>query len=650
MKKITFWLISFLMSSMLYAQHTVTPRNLLTQQLTATQAGHLVEQAGQWKPFPAYRNRDAWERLPAYVREHYIRAGEKALDYEWPSLPASLYIQFAQNGNRSNYQAVFSARRNKLKDLVLAEMMEGEGRFMTQIMTGVWLVCEETSWVIPAHLSLQKDGATPLPNYAEHIIDLTAAETGNTLAWIHYLLKEELDKLTPLISQRIEEEVQQRILIPGLERKDFWWMGYGGRFVNNWNPWIASNWLSCVLLMEKDPQRKVEALEKIAQCVDHFINYYPEDGGCDEGPAYWGHAGGSLLDCLTQFKDITDGKVNLFTEPLVRKIGQYIYKAYISSGNYFVNFADAPAKAKPYPDLIFQYGKSIEDEMMMSFAAFLAQSQAHNGQYLPHGNNMRRLLTALFQLNDLQQVPAKEPLSGSAWLPDTQVFTAREHAGSTKGFYVAAKGGHNNESHNHNDVGNFILYYDGKPVVIDVGVETYSKKTFSRERYSIWTMQSGYHSLPTINGVMQKNGNAYKARGVQFSESSKQIQFSLDIAKAYPEQAAVSTWKRSVQLKKGKNVTVTEQYALKEIKGETFISLMTPCQVVIDSKGKILFTGESTLRLVYDAKQIIPEVEKVAIEDKKLQNSWGKQLNRLVLKLKNPKLKQKVAYSFEKVD
>ena len=91
-------------------------------------------------------------------------------------------------------------------------------------------------------------------------------------------------------------------------------------------------------------------------------------------------------------------------------------------------------------------------------------------------------------------------------MPDREIMTARSFPNSSEGLYIAAKGGNNAENHNHNDVGNFIIYCDGKPVIIDVGVETYIQKTFSKDRYDIWTMQSQYHNLPTINGVQQKNG------------------------------------------------------------------------------------------------------------------------------------------------
>ena len=47
------------------------------------------------------------------------------------------------------------------------------------------------------------------------------------------------------------------------------------------------------------------------------------------------------------------------------------------------------------------------------------------------------------------------------------------------GFFFGAKGGFNAESHNHNDVGSCVMYFDGKPCLIDLGREEYTAKTFS---------------------------------------------------------------------------------------------------------------------------------------------------------------------------
>src|SRR5690606_34539583 len=103
------------------------------------------------------------------------------------------------------------------------------------------------------------------PDTTEPIVDLFAAETSALLAWLVYLLGDQLDTVSPMVLPRIEREIRSRILEPALARDDFQWMGFidEGRRVNNWNPWICSNWLASVLIMEQDEAQRVAAVTKI---------------------------------------------------------------------------------------------------------------------------------------------------------------------------------------------------------------------------------------------------------------------------------------------------------------------------------------------------------------------------------------------------
>ncbi|MYF72484.1 MAG: heparinase, partial [Gemmatimonadetes bacterium] len=235
-----------------------------------------------WQPFPTALTRYAWDALPDAVRQAQIARGEDRLNFDWPGVPAVRFLDYARNGNRSRYESLSFGRRTALSDLVLAECVEGKGRFLDDITNGIWCICEESFWGVPAHIGVQKAGSG-LPDTAEPIVDLFAAETSELLAWTVYFLGAQLDAVSPLIVPRIAREMQYRILTPLLEREDFGWMGYSGARVNNWNPWIVSNWLTSTLLMETDEARRVASVFKAMQTVDNFIDPYPEDGGGDEG-------------------------------------------------------------------------------------------------------------------------------------------------------------------------------------------------------------------------------------------------------------------------------------------------------------------------------------------------------------------------------
>ncbi|OGG50266.1 MAG: hypothetical protein A3F84_18055 [Candidatus Handelsmanbacteria bacterium RIFCSPLOWO2_12_FULL_64_10] len=610
----------------------------------------------RWRPYPTASDRAPYEALPASVRQAYLARGEEALRFPWPILPATLFLDYARTGNRTRFQDARNARRDALRDLVLAECVEGKARFVDQIANGLWATCEETYWGVPAHLRLQKAGPG-LPDVSEPTVDLFAAETSALLAWTCYLLTPHLDAVSPLIRPRLHREIDRRILAPLLEREDFSWMGFlkGARRVNNWNPWINSNWLISFLVMEQDEERRLSGVAKSLRCLDNFLDPYPRDGGCDEGPGYWGRAAASLFECLELLESATHGAVRLYDDPLVRNMGGFIYRVHIHN-DYFVNFADASPVVTPSPSLVFRYGRRVGDDRLSAFGAWAA---AHQGiAQRGFSDSLARQLAGLFSLPDLLSAKGSQPLPGDAYFPEIQVMTARSKEGSPEGLFVAAKGGHNNESHNHNDVGNCVVYADGRPVLIDTGVEPYTAQNSGPRRYEIWTMQSAYHNLPTVNGVMQQAGAERAAKEVAYAADKATARFSLDLADAYPPEAHLASWVRTLTLSRGRDLLVTEAYRLSQPAKEITLSLMTPCEVVQEGPGALLLKetplvdgrASGAARIHYDAARLKVSTETISLEaGERLKNVWGKRLLRITLRAENPPLQDTWTLRIESV-
>ena len=127
-----------------------------------------------------------------------------------------------------------------------------------------------------------------------------------------------------------------KALLPYFKRDDFGYMGFRGGRPNNWNPCVNYNMLNCFLLLESDPSKKVAEVQKIINSLDKFLNGYSDDGGCDEGPSYWGEAGAMLYESLEILKNVTSGKFDVFDDPLVQNIGKYFYEVNIHAP-YFIN-------------------------------------------------------------------------------------------------------------------------------------------------------------------------------------------------------------------------------------------------------------------------------------------------------------------------
>lgn len=596
-----------------------------------------------YKPYPGYADRSFWQSLPEEVKRQAVAQAEAKLDYVWRSVTVTSYLDFARKGVRVPNDRHIGERYSTLADLMLGELVEGKGRFLDQIADGVWSLCEQSTWVATAHIYWQLSG-TAVPDIDHRTIDLSGGMTANTLAWAYYFFKEDLGKMSPTIPQRLRAELNRHTLDVYLKRNDMFWLGFTeGAQVNNWNPWCNFNVLTTALLVEENPERRAEIVKKTMRSVDQFINFFKPDGGCEEGPSYWGHAAGMLDNYLEVLKGYSHGRIDLFGEQRVKNIGLYIANAHIDS-LYFVNFADAEAKASPGAATVFRYGRNIGDSTMMRFGSYLGGLTGFAEK--PLGGTMDERLKTAFIYKDMCAARPLAPLYQSVWMDGIEVAVARTKGGSAEGLTLAAKGGYNAESHNHNDVGSFILYVDGQPMMVDAGVGTYTAATFDHRRYTIWMMQSEFHNLPIVNGFGQKDGGKYRSRNVKHTDNGRVMDFSLDMAGVYPAEAACRSWVRDYRFDRQKNtVTLTDMYDLSEIKGPVALNFLT-CGTVKLGKAIEITSGNKTLRMALDVSKYEMTAEAVELTDPRLSKMWGEKLTRITLRVKNPKLKDTLRVTF----
>jgi len=641
MKKI---FLLYLLMACLFVAHAYEKRDLLQKEADLAQLKSDLIFGQKWVTYPGYNDRKGWDELTSGVKDEMIRKGEAALNYEWKVVKATDYLEYERSGSRRIMEDPFGANNSALADLVLAELAEGKGRFLDQIANGIWFSCEMTSWALSAHVGREQAEKTSLPSYKKNIIDLTAGDMGSFFAWTYYFLKDELAKVQPMIPERLRQNLQERILDPYMNRSNFWWQAFDAgpqTMVNNWNPWCNFNVLTCFLLLENDPDKLAEAVSRTMGSVDKFINYTHEDGACEEGPSYWGHAAGKMYDYLSILSKATSGKISVFDLAIIKNMGEYIDRSYVGNG-WVVNFADASAKGGGEPGVIYRYGKAVGSLEMQHFAAYLYERNGKKPEY-NSGRDLYRSLENLVSNKEIFQTAPEISQAPYCWYPETE-FCYMHNA---SGFFFAAKGGYNAESHNHNDMGSFSLYLDQTPILIDAGVGTYTRQTFSNERYSIWTMQSNYHNLPMINGVSEAPGSQYRSRNVKFNASRST--FILDLAGAYPQEAAVEKWQRTYMLG-SKELTILDDYKLKKALNSNQINFLTWAKPDISVPGTVILEKNGVkLKITYNAAQFDPSVETIELSDKRLSNVWGKQIYRLSLNARSKQLSGSYKYTFEKL-
>jgi len=633
MKQI-FLFLTLLFSNTLFAQ--VTQRNIFAKKYSLDEVKKSLIPLKDYHPYP--KTPEEWQAaVPDSVLKDIVKNGEKLLDFKFEAISATTSLDYVRSGDRERHGKLSFGKRNALTDLILAESVEDKGRFVEAIMNGVWSICEESYWGVPAHIR-------GLPDVENPVVDLFSAETAAVLGLADYFVGEKLDNINKLLRKRIYHETNKRIFEPMLTKSDnYGWMSKT-KSVNNWNPWIMSNWISATLLIEKDEKRRAEMIYGTMLGTDLYLNGLGEDGGCDEGPSYWFAAGASVFDCLELLGNATKNHINVYEEPLIKKMASYVYKTHIS-GYYFVNFADADPKLRPDGLMLYRFGNVLKDEKMIQMGqwAFKNFTSASMG-----GNNQRpRRIENYLSIKQVQKDLAPYVPVNDAWFGDIQVLTAR----ANNGFFMATHGGHNAESHNHNDVGDFMLYANGEPVIIDAGRGNYTARTFSAQRYELWFTQSQYHNLPIINGLGQKAGREFEAVKVKSIISDKEATLNLDIANAYDKNAGIVSWNRTVKLNRVKNtVELTDDYALNQKPTSLQQVFMTICTIDNSVAGKITLKTPKgqVINLQYDPKvwevsTDLPSTE--GMEYVSFKTKWDNlPVKRIILNSKN--LAQKSKNSF----
>jgi hypothetical protein len=246
-------------------------------------------------------------------------------------------------------------------------------------------------------------------------------------------------------------------------------------------------------------------------------------------------------------------------------------------------------------------------------------------------------------------------LGGETWeaadyyLEDAQWLVSR-HATATGRYGFAAKGGHNDEPHNHNDVGQFILTADGAVFLADLGCGEYTARYFGPERYSYDCNGSQGHSLPIVDGHVQAAGAESAARSVQVSLGDDADRFRLDMASAYrlPQLSSLVrtfTWRKTEM----PLLVLEDSYEFASAPASIVERFVTRLEPRLDEGEAALTISSERAGLVirYDAADVRPSVSRHTFRDHYGRDAEWYAVDFTVLQ---PQAKHRVELSFQFMD
>ena len=442
------------------------------------------------------RNDEAFARHRAEIKEQY----DKVFQVRPRCSPAWFVLNYP-NEQGSGADGFRQLQTSALMALIYPDNEE----YFRNLVEVIWEICNEYTWAPLGHYNSYYD-RTPA-DFDPGLIDIFAASLAFSLAEIKSLFK---DRFPKLLNDRISYEIRRHTIEPYITRKYFW-----ETHNNNWTA-VCTGAVGGVLMYE-DPEEFERQLPRLQASMECYLNSYDDDGMCVEGTAYWGFGFGFFATYAMLLREFSGGKHDWLANPKVRAISQFIQKMFVQP-NVLAMFSDVNAREGYWIGLPHMlktvYGDDIEclpltQSTIVAYChwAFAVRSTVY---YNPE-----------FVSNTLRNTVYTAPV--------TNYFTKR-----TDNYGIAFKGGNQWESHNHQDVGSFILARDNRQIFCDFGyIGPGNWPGYQSNRRNEYFQPSSFsHSVPYFNGKGQGGDDPNKARAVYNAETGEvYMDFTLGYSK-----------------------------------------------------------------------------------------------------------------------
>ncbi len=517
-----------------------------------------------------------------------------------PALPARLYHEFREIGRREGYEDAQRERRNMLYRLVMAEWLENKGRFVPAIESLTWARLEETNWAWPAH-------ARELDHPDRPTVDLAAAMTALDLAELDYLVG---DRLAPNLRARLRAEVERRVVGPFLHRSDLWWLHTTpDKQVNNWTAVCVAGAVGAALYLERDISRLAAIVTRGLHSLADYLETFDPQGGSSEGPDYWTYGFGNYAVLAHLLHQRSGGAIDLLTGQFLRDIALFPVRTMLAPG-VWASFSDSDSNPVFHPSLLTLLARHMDLPELLGLGMHNDFAVAGFNQFVWP---LRQFTWPLPANAEPVQLTRHDWYDEMAWMISRLVPEDRAS------LRLAAKGGHNDEMHNQNDVGSFLVVAGGKVVLTDPGRGRYSKAYFGPERYGNLMASSRGHSVPVVNGHEQAEGREHAATVLHHSHGEDADRLELEMAAAYPKEARLERLTRRITFDRsarGGRVLLEDSFAFAAGDGEFQSVLVTPLSVNTGNGTVEIGDNGAGLRVGYDASELTvaldrhPQVEK----------------------------------------
>ena len=507
-----------------------------------------------------------------------------------------------KNNDTDTGKKMHGKRQKAMRDLVFAECLEGEGRFVPAIND--WLrKIVRGFWVMPRHY---------IPGAPVQNVELGANHYSSIVGQTLYIMgdriepelrREALDTLYARVFNPILESFQ-----PGLKVNYCSWVTSRA----NWNSSCLSGILSAAMASIPDKHTRAIFVYLADRYIDNYPSGYTPDGYCTEGMGYYNYGFDKYYFVREIILNVTKGSIDIFARnPYVDQMMRYPFMLQMYSGispskNIYPCFGDCSVGSRPSSSVVVYNDRYLGLDLP-AFRKYDPRTTA--GGFMGGG---------LMMFHDFARggsSPAEpfDPLR--SLFPDCGILTCRpfpdESAKAPSGMSVSIKGGHNREAHNHNDVGSYNICLDGAFIVEDPAIAPYTGHTFGPLRYTIKTINSYGHACPTVDGTLQ-GCVGEKAPIVLRNFTDAKDEFALELGAFYEEVKDIQSMLRSFSYLRSKaEFIVKDDFSAGS--AHVWESAISTRSEVSISKNTITFTrdGRSVKATVKSSVPVIISTETI---------------------------------------
>ena len=472
----------------------------------------------------------------------------------------------------NNDKGLWRLQFDHLQSAALMSLIYPENEeYYNSLLKIVWAYLNEYTWAPLGHYTEHYYGRTP-KDFDNGLIDIFAASVGFSLAEIKNLFK---DRFPKLLQDRISHEIKRHIIDPYKTRKFFW-----ESHDNNWTA-VCAGAVGGTLIYE-DPDAFFENQERLHKSMWCYLDSYKDDGMCVEGVGYWYFGFGFFASYAMLEKEITKGEVDWFKIPKVKEISKYLQKTFLLK-DVLITFSDSSVKQK--------YFIGLHQMLRAVYGDEIERLPRELGNVVNDNTHFNFSLRSVIYHSD-GNFTDKMRTNVTYSVDNSAYFIKR-----AENYGFACKGGNNGESHNHIDVGTFIIARNGKQIIADIGAGPYEDGYHTDRRYTFFHPSAYSHNLPILDGITE-DGIRRDDVIVNY-DWDKQIA-TMDIKEGYGVDF-INKLERSFAFESDK-ITLTDKFDFtKEVQvTERFISLIEP-----KINGSVATIEDVTLT---NSQSIVPQI------------------------------------------